>query len=238
LPFNAPHFPNAKNKKPGQPVRWQAPDRAFAAYGISPDETDPWKRYAAVITALDEAVGRVLDVLDSAGAADNTFVFFYSDNGAFKLGRKGIDIGSNEPLRHGGVTCWEGGLRVAAMARWPGKISAGSVISEPFWSPDLLIACTELAGARLPEDRVYDGKNPLPVLTQAAKSPHESFFFAYRSHAALRKGDWKIVREKPNQPWQLFHLAADLGETRNVATEQPQRVTEMESVFADWEKSF
>ena len=175
LPFNSPHFPSAGNKRPGQPNIWQAPDWAFEAYGLSPDETDPKKRYDAVVTALDKAIGRVLDALNVAGVADDTFLFFMSDNGGFRLGRKGIDIGSNAPLRHGGVTCWEGGLRVAAMARWPGRIEAGSVVSEPFWSPDILVACAELAGARLPNDRHYDGKNPLPLLTQAAPSPHESF---------------------------------------------------------------
>lgn len=127
---------------------------------------------------------------------------------------------------------------MAAMARWPGKIKAGSIISEPFWSPDLLIACSELAGARVPDDRVYDGKNPLPILTKGAKSPHESFFFIFRNHAALRKDGWKIVREKPNQAWQLFNLANDLGEAQNLASEQPTRVTELEAAFASWEKSF
>lgn len=238
LPFNAPHFPSAKNKRPGQPVRWQATDRAFAAYGISPDESDPNNRYNAVITALDEAIGRVLDALEAAGVADDTFLFFYSDNGAFKLGREDIDIGCNEPLRHGGVTCWEGGLRVAALARWPGKIQAGSVISEPFWSPDLLTACARLAGARLPDDRVYDGKDPLPLLTQGARSPHDSFFFIYRNYAALREGDWKIVREKPNHPWQLFNLAEDPGESQNLAGDQPRRVAKLQAAFANWENSF
>jgi arylsulfatase A-like enzyme len=238
LPFNAPHFPNAANKRPGQPNVWQAPDWAFEVYGLKPDEADPKKRYDAVVTALDRAIGRVLKTLDAAGAADNTFLFLMSDNGAFRLGREGIDIGSNAPLRHGGVTCWEGGLRVPAMARWPGKIEAGSVISEPFWSPDIAVACAELAGARLPADRTYDGKNPLPLLTQAAPSPHESFFFLYGKHAALRKGDWKIVREKPDQPWQLFNLANDLQESHNLAADRPERVAELEALFAGWEKSF
>ena len=119
LPFNAPHFPNAKNKRPGEPNIWQAPDEAFAAYGLRPDESNPHKRYAAVITALDSAIGRVLACLDESGQSDRTFVFFYSDNGAFRLGRD-VDIGSNLPLRSGGVTCWEGGIRVAAIARWNG----------------------------------------------------------------------------------------------------------------------
>ena len=237
LPFNAPHFPTAGNKRPGQPNIWQAPDWAFEAYGLSPSETDPKKRYNAVVTALDRAIGRVLGALDVAGVADSTFLFFMSDNGGFRLGREGLDIGSNAPLRHGGVTCWEGGLRVPAMARWPGKIQAGSVISEPFWSPDILVACAELAGARLPDDRRYDGKNPLPLLTQGASSPHESFFFVFRKHAALRQGDWKIVRGNPEQSWQLFNLADDLEESRNLAPSRPERVSQLEAVFADWEDS-
>ena len=180
-----------KNKKPEQPNIWQAPDWAFEAYELSADDTDPKQRYDAVVTALDSAIGRVLDALDGAGVADNTFVFFMSDNGAFRLNRKGLDIGVNDPLRHGGVTCWEGGLRVAAMARWPGRIQAGSVISQPFWSPDVLIACAKLAGAKLPSNIVFDGKDPLPMLTEDAPSPHESLLFIFRTHAAFRKGDWK-----------------------------------------------
>lgn len=236
LPFNAPHFPNAKNKKPGQRSRWQAPDRAFAVYGASPDALDPQQRYFAVVTALDEAIGSVLVAIDSAGATENTFVFFYSDNGAFRLGRQGLDVGSNFPLRHGGVTCWEGGLRVAALARWPGRIAAGSVIAQPLWSPDLLIACAKLSGAQLPTDRVLDGKDPLPVLKHSAKSPHESFYFRYGKHAALRMGNWKIVREKSDQPWQLFNLANDIGETRDLANVHPRRIAELEATFLGWEK--
>ena len=231
LPFNAPHFPNAKNKKPEQPNIWQAPDWAFEAYELSADDTDPKQRYDAVVTALDSAIGRVLDALDGAGVADNTFVFFMSDNGAFRLNRKGLDIGVNDPLRHGGVTCWEGGLRVAAMARWPGRIQAGSVISQPFWSPDVLIACAKLAGAKLPSNIVFDGKDPLPMLTEDAPSPHESLLFIFRTHAAFRKGDWKIIREAPNHPWKLFNLADDSEESRNLAGDHPDRVGELEAAF-------
>jgi len=192
----------------------------------------------AVVFALDKAIGRVLDTLAESGAADRTFVFFMSDNGAFRLGRSGLDVGVNDPLRHGGVTCWEGGLRVAAIARWPGKIEPRSVIDEPFWSPDLLIACAKMAGAMLPEGVVLDGKDPLAILTEGAKSPHESFFFVYRSQAALRKGDWKIVREKPDQPWRLFHLAEDIGETKDLAKEMAEKATELESAFAGWNETF
>jgi arylsulfatase A len=135
------------------------------------------------------------------------------------------------------VTCWEGGLRVAALARWPGRIKAGSVIDEPFWSPDLLVACAELAGLTLPGKLVLDGKNPLPLLAGQAASPHESFFFVYRTHAALRKGDWKIVRENPSQPWQLFNLRDDLRESNDLAGAEKERLAELTAEFAAWERS-
>ncbi|MGY8673590.1 MAG: sulfatase-like hydrolase/transferase [Verrucomicrobiia bacterium] len=238
LPFNAPHFPSPKNKKLGQKNEWQAPDWAFREYGLSPKEADPLKRYGAVVTALDRGIGRVLDALERSGQADNTFLFFMSDNGGFRLGRKGLDIGSNEPLRQGGVTCWEGGIRVVAMARWPGRIKPGTVIAEPFWSPDLMVACAKLSGAKLPHQIVFDGKDPLPILTAGASSKHESFYFTFRKHAALREGDWKIVRERPDRPWQLFNLTSDLSEAHDLAKQQPERVTGLVSVIDRWEKSF
>jgi len=232
LPFNAPHFPGAKNKAPGQANIWQAPDWAFhKAYGLSPDEPDPEKRYHAVLTALDNAIGNVLEVLDSLGIEDDTFVFLYSDNGAFRLGRP-VDIGINDPLREGGVTCWEGGLRVPAFARWPGKIEANSIISTPLWSPDILVASAKLAGAELPTDRVLDGKDPLPVLTgKTDVSPHEFLFFQFEEHAALRKGDWKIVRTKPDQPWQLYNIEEDITESENKASERPDLVEMLSRAF-------
>ena len=125
---------------------------------------------------------------------------------------------------------------MAALARWPGRIAAGSVIAQPLWSPDLLIACAKLSGAQLPTDRVLDGKDPLPVLKHSAKSPHESFYFRYGKHAALRMGNWKIVREKSDQPWQLFNLANDIGETRDLTNVHPRRIAELEATFLGWEE--
>lgn len=238
LPFNAPHFPTAGNKQKGQPNTWQAPDDAFEAIGLSPDETDPRRRYEAVIFALDRAIGQVLAALDATGQSENTFVFFMSDNGAFRLNREGLDVGINDPLRSGGVTCWEGGLRVAAIARWPGQIKRGSVIAEPFWSPDILVACAVLSGAALPEDIVFDGRDPIPLLINEGRSPHESFYFEFRQHAALRKGDWKIVRERPDQAWRLFHLKNDEQESHNLANDRPRKASELQEAFREWRATF
>jgi arylsulfatase A-like enzyme len=235
LPFNAPHFPNKKNKYPGEPCIWQAPDEAFAAYGLDPGETDERLRYRAVVTALDAGIGRVLQRIDDLGLTDNTFVFFYSDNGTFMKPGRGLEVASNAPLREGGVTCWEGGIRVAALARWPGHIVPGSIVREPLWSPDLLVACARLSGAKLPADRIIDGKDALPVLMGNGASPHRSLYFSYRKHAALRMDDWKIVRTAPDEPWMLFHLANDVGEQNDMATERPQRLKQLTDEFSRWE---
>jgi arylsulfatase A-like enzyme len=104
LPFNAPHFPNARNIPAGEPSIWQAPDSAFAAYGWSPKITDEKKRYYAVVTALDTALGRVLDTIDNSGQKENTLVVFYSDNGAFMLKDRGLEVSTNRPFRDGGIT--------------------------------------------------------------------------------------------------------------------------------------
>lgn len=236
LPFNAPHFPNRKNKAPGEPNIWQAPETAFAAYGYDPATRDEQQRYRAVVTALDTAIGLVLDALDTLGLSDNTFVFFYSDNGAFMLEGRGLEVASNAPLRDGGVTCWEGGIRVAAIARWPGHIAKGIAIDEPLWSPDLMVAAACLSGAELPQGTTLDGRDPLPVLTRGEPSGHDSLYFNFRRHAALRMGDWKILRERPDDPWMLFHLADDIGETQDMAAADPARLKVLADEFARWQR--
>ena len=237
LPFNAPHSPNPKNKLPGQINQWQAPAEAFARYGMSEKEADPKRRYMATVTALDDAIGKVLDCLDEQNATDNTFIFCFSDNGAFRRDRAGIDMGSNEPLRGGGVTCWEGGLRVAALASFPGVIPAGSVVDQPLWSPDLLVTYAKLTGADLPRTKL-DGKDALPVMAGKSSSQHQSFYFEFRKHAALRLGDWKIVRTRPDESWQLFDLEKDPRESDNQSLAQPEKLAELADEWQDWQAEF
>ena len=238
LPFNAPHFPSPANRRPGEANRWQAPDWAFAACDLSPSEESPQKRYRAVVFALDFALGRVLDCLHDLGVEENTFVFFMSDNGSFRLGREGLDVGDNTPLRSGGVTCWEGGLRVVAFARYPGRIRGGSVVRRVLWSPDLLVACAALGEVPLPADRVLDGVNPLAALYGRETDPTRSLFFEYKNHAALRFRDWKIVRESPTSPWALFHLGKDPGESMDVSARFPEQVATLLKERRRWLESF
>jgi arylsulfatase A len=237
VPFNAPHFPTQGNKRAGQPNVWQAPDSAFHAIGVSPDTTDPRRRYAAVVYQLDAAIGRILDRLRALGQSERTFVFFMSDNGAFRLNRNGLDVGINTPLRSGGVTCWEGGLRVPAITRWPGRIPAGSVIAEPLWSPDLLVACCQLADVPLPASIVLDGRDPLPLLTAGRPTPHRALYFEYRNYTALRSGHWKIIREGKDKPWQLYDLSRDIAESQNLAAAYPEKVEQLLVSVRAWRQS-
>ena len=92
------------------------------------------------------------------------------------------------------------------------------------------------APGRRQDDRTLDGKNPLPVLTgREPHSPHRSLYFTYRDHAALRMGDHKIVRTKPDEPWQLFNLADDLSESSDLAADNPQLLHELAAEFLRWE---
>ncbi len=229
LPFDAPHHPGDRNIGPEEENIWKAPDYAFEPYGISPNEKDPKKRFNAVVTAIDMAIGRVLDKLDSLGISENTFIFFYSDNGAFY---PYLDIQSNAPLKGAGVTLWEGGIRVPALARWPGKIKANSVIETRLWSLDLFPACAKIAGVEMPKDRFIDGKNPLPVLTgQSIHSPHATLFFEYRNFAALHWGNWKIIREGQEEDWQLYNLKEDISETTDLAGKRKDIVAKLSGAF-------
>ncbi len=234
LPFNAPHFPNAKNKAPGQPVEWQAPDSAFAAYGYSPRTDDARERYRAVVMSLDEAVGRVLRQLDELQLAERSLVVFFSDNGAFMLKGRGLEVASNAPLRGGGVTLWEGGIRVPCIVRWPGRLPAGSLCRAPLLSCDLLPMALAAAGGALPADRTIDGRDPTATLAGEAPSPHDALFFEYGQQSAMRRGRYKILRTGPQEPFQLFDLNVDLGETTDIAASHARLVAQMQREFKAW----
>tara|TARA_R110002095_G_scaffold4791_4_gene11887 strand:- start:5 stop:1369 length:1365 start_codon:yes stop_codon:yes gene_type:complete len=235
LPFNAPHFPGKRNKQPGQANEWQAPDNAFEAYGYSPQTKDPRKRYRAVVTALDTAIGRVLQQLDESGLSENTVVIWYSDNGAFMLKDRGLEVASNKPLRDGGVTLWEGGIRVPAIVRYPGRIKAGTVNQSQIISLDILPTLISLAGGTLPQDRKLDGQNMLPVLEAPETAEARTFFFQYQKYAAVRQGKYKLLRTKPDQPFMLFDLEQDLGETTDLAAQHSEVAEQLKQAYETWE---
>ena len=160
------------------------------------------------IDEIDWSVGQILETLKAEGIDDNTLVLFTSDNGPA--------VGNAGPLRGKKGSTFEGGMREATVLRWPGKISAGKSNNELLTAMDLFPTFAKLAGAKVPCDRVIDGKDIWPVLTKGEKSPHEAFFYHRANNLqAVRSGDWKL-HVQGEKPTQLYNLAKDIGEKKNV----------------------
>lgn len=238
LPFSAVHYNSAKNLKPGEKLEiWQAPARFLEQYGYRPGG-DQRLSYAAMLTATDQAMGRVLAVVDELGLRENTLVLFMSDNGVFMREGVGLGAGSNGPLRSGGATLWEGGIRVPAIVRWPGTIPAGSVCREPLTSMDYFVLALRAAGVPLPEPGI-DGRDPLPALQGRGRSPHQALHFDYQDQQAIRKGRYKAIKPGRNSAaWELYDLERDIGESRNIAADEPALAAEMQREFTAWRDGF
>ena len=177
---------------------------------------------------IDWSVGEILDALKANGVDKNTIVIFTADNGQ---ARPPVGIGSAKPLKGSKGTTWEGGLRVPTVIRWPAGITPGSDTDELLTAMDLLPTFANLAGGEVPTDRVIDGKDILPVLTEGAERPPEVFFY-YRINSlqAVRSGKWKLQLGGPKQHGggkALFNLEEDIGETRNVAAQHPEVVARL-----------
>ncbi len=221
VPFNAVHYPNKLNFAPGEPVVWQVPSKYLVACGYPADEADPARRYQAVLTALDDGIGRVLGQLEELRLAANTLVVVMSDNGAFMLKDRGLEVASNRPLRDGGTTTYEGGVRVPCIVRWPGRLPPGTLCQEPLVSMDLLPMALAAAGIPRPRDRRLDGRDPLATLLGKSPSPHDALYFEYGRFSGARVGRYKIVRASPDGAFELYDLAADIGETKDLAAANP-----------------
>lgn len=191
--------------------------------------------FAAMLVSLDQAVGRVLDKLVTTGVADNTLVVFLSDNG----GPTRELTSSNLPLRGEKGSMYEGALRVPLLMQWSSQLRAGQVYKQPILSADLFASAAALCGAQLPGP--IDGCNLIPYLTGAETGrPHEELFWRQGNRAALRIGDWKIVRSGAvrsapgtETPWELYDLAHDLSESRDLSPQFPNRVAQLK---ARWEE--
>ena len=239
LPFNAVHFVSKINVGPGEKVEWQVPAKYLAKYGSKPDETDQQVRFRATLTALDDAIGRILKVVDELELRERTVVIFISDNGAFMLKDRGLEVQSNEPLRDGGVTTFEGGVRVPAIFRWPGHIKPGSTSREMLSSLDVLPLMMKTAGGELPRNRTFDGMDPLPVLKGLNASKPRSLHWIWNQGKkeqwkGMRQGQFKIVRRADNEDWRLYDLSSDVSESQNLAKDQPERLKLLVSRFEAW----
>ncbi|HTM52425.1 MAG TPA: arylsulfatase [Pirellulales bacterium] len=217
VPFNAVHAPH------------QVPERYTEPYAQFEGKR---RTYAGMVAAMDEAIGRISAALDSEKLTSNTLFIFSSDNGGPQPGV----VTDNGPLRDGKATLYEGGVRVAAFATWPGKIESGKKIEAAMhmvdWYPTLL----KLAGVKLDQPVPLDGRDIWPAITAGASSPHEEILLnATPAHGAIRVGDWKLVlngqfnaadgEDRPvkigDKRAELFNLRDDPSEKNDLASQHP-----------------
>lgn len=234
VPFNAAHYPNPRNKPPGHPAIWQAPDEYFALYGVDPKTRDERQRYRAVVSALDAGIGRVVRQLDELGLSRNSVVIVLSDNGAFMIPGRGLECGSNRPLKGGGTLLYEGGIRVPCVVRWPARLPAGRVCRQPLWAMDFLAMAIKAAGGGPPGGRVLDGRDPTAALSGEAVTPLRSLYFHYGSSSAIRRGRYKLFRRNGQASWELFDLQTDIGETANLSAQMPDVARTLRGEFERW----
>jgi arylsulfatase A len=239
LPFNATHYVYPQNVEPNEKVEWQVPAKYLALYGSSPDEADPRIRFRAVLTALDDGIGRVLKTVDDLGLRERTIVLCMSDNGAFMFPNRGLEVQSNKPLRDGGVTTYEGGVRVPAIVRWPGRLTADTICREVLSSLDVLPMILAATGVTNPTDRVLDGHDPTATLANEKPSSHEALYWLWdqgrrEQWRGMRQGQYKLVRKADSEPWQLYDLGEDLGETKDLTVGKPELVQKLVARFDAW----
>jgi len=227
---------------------YQVPDEAMNRYADTPDKQR--RAYSAMITCLDDEVGRIVTALDKKGLRDNTLILFASDNGGattgmFASGSKskeereheagGIDQSAKAPasngqFRGGKGSLYEGGVRVPAFANWPAKLKP-ALVHEPVHMVDIMPTLLALAGGKGSPDHPMDGKDLWPLLADGKPTANDDILIHVEAfRGAVRKGDWKLVKIAllPGKT-ELFDLSKDPGEKTNIADRHPDVVRDLEA---------
>uniref|UniRef100_A0A7C4LK97 Aryl-sulfate sulfohydrolase n=1 Tax=Schlesneria paludicola TaxID=360056 RepID=A0A7C4LK97_9PLAN len=210
--------------------------------------------YAAMIYSIDESVGRILHTLDDLKLAENTVVFFTSDNGGVggyvREGlRKAGDITDNAPLRSGKGSLYEGGTRVPLIVRWPGVIPPGSQCGVPTIHVDVFPTLLELAGAPAPS-QVLDGESLVPLFREPhGRLQRDAIFQHFPGYlgagadswrttpvSVIHSGDWKLMEFLEDGRLELYNLRDDVSETKNLAASHPQKTQELHARLLAWRK--
>jgi arylsulfatase A-like enzyme len=197
--------------------------------------------YAAMVEAMDLAVGKVLAKLDALGLRDNTIVIFTSDNGGLSTS-EGWPT-SNLPLRGGKGWMYEGGIREPLLVRWPAVVKPGTVVNAPVSSPDFFPTLLEATGVDPAHGQVLDGLSLLPLL-KGGTLPERALFWHYPHYgnqggapsAAVRRGDWKLIEWQEDNRTELFRISHDIGEQHDLAGREPKRVAELRDELHAWQK--
>jgi arylsulfatase A-like enzyme len=219
LTFNAVHNP------------LQAADKYLARF---PDVKDEKRRtYCGMMSAMDDAIGSVLKKLDDSQLTENTLVCFISDNGG-----PPVNASSNGPLHGFKAQTWEGGIRVPYLVQWKGKLPAGKTYDQPVIQLDL--HSTALAAAGVQSEKAalppVEGVNLLPHLSDEVTSPpHDALYWRFGEQTAIRSGNMKLVKARGGSgDWELYDLAADTGETKNLAAAKPAIAKELLAKYDVW----
>ncbi len=216
--------------------KWPEP-KTFPGSKTYCPQDKPRAHRAGMITRLDRDIGRLLDLLDELGLAENTLVIFTSDNGPVTAGGQDPEFfDSNGPLRGLKFTLYEGGIRVPCLAQWKGKIESGTVSEHVSDFADVIPTFAEAARLDIPEAfGQLDGVSMLPTLLgeseRQAKRRH--FYWEAAPQQALRRGDWKAYRAAPDQTPELYHLGDDPGESNDVAGEKPELIADFVRLMKD-----
>jgi arylsulfatase A-like enzyme len=236
LAFNAVHTP------------MQATDKYLSRFPHIADERR--RTYAAMVSAMDDGIGKTLAALRAEGLDENTLIFFFSDNGGPIMAGTTINGSSNAPLRGSKRQTWEGGIRVAFIISWKGHLPEGKTDARPIIQLDVLPTALAAAGVKPQPQWRFDGVNLLPFLTdKMSGAPHEALYWRLGQHMAIRKGNWKLVKTtegplKEVDPStfndlsgaELYNLAKDIGEKKNLAAAHPEKVKELAAAWQRWNK--
>lgn len=217
IPFNAPHTP------------LQAPEDQIARN--TGYENKERQVHAAMVTSMDDAIGRILEACSTHLPQENTLIFFCSDNGGMNR------FGTNGDLRGQKGTLYEGGMRVPAVIAWKGKLDPG-LVAEPLHIVDLFPTLLGLAGVEDAGSKPLDGRDAWPTIAHGQPTPHEFILHNVTPfQGAIRMGDWKLVHNggvtanatSHNGPhtWELFHLKNDPFEKTNLAKEEPETLNRL-----------
>lgn len=236
LAFNAVHTP------------MHATDKYLTRFKHIADEQR--RTYAAMLSAMDDGIGTTLAAVRAEKLEENTLIFFFSDNGGPTMMGTTINGSSNAPLRGSKRQTWEGGIRVPFIIRWKGQLAEGKTDARPIIQLDVLPTALAAARVQLPPGWKLDGINLLPFLTgKASGRPHEALYWRLGGMMAIRKGDWKLVetREGPLRNTdpvmlsdlsaaELYNLADDIGEKKNLAAAHPEKVKELAEDWRRWNR--
>jgi len=196
-------------------------------------------RYAAMIEAMDAAMGRLFALLDELKLTDNTLVVFTSDNGGFS------GVADNRPLRDGKGTLYEGGIRVPLIVRWPGVVPENTTCRTPVISTDFYPTFLEAVGLSPKPGKTLDGESIMPLLTRKGTMKRKAIFFHYPNYAwhksnrlgaVIRRGDYKLIERYDDGSVELYNLAEDIGEKKDLAAKMPERAARMKARLDAWLK--